>query len=503
METIKRYWNEKPLMLIMALAILFRLIAAIFAKGFGWHDDHFLVIEAAQSWVDGTDYNHWLPKNGNTTPSGHSFFYPGIHFLILYFLKWIGMTEPQSKMLVIRLLHALLSLLIVRYGYKITEKLSDQNTARWTGLMLAVYWFMPYLSVRNLVEFVTIPFLITGCWYILKNESSDKADKSFFYAGLFFGMAMCVRFQSVIFISGIGLILLLQKRWKTLLLITLGCAMFFGLFQGVNDYLLWGRPFAEFMQYVQHNVDNANNYLTNAWYSYLVVVLGILLPPLSIFLFFGFIRTWRKHAILFFPTLLFLVFHSTFPNKQERFILTIVPFIIILGAIGWSGFVSSSSYWQKRKKLLRGLLAFSISINCIALPVVTAMYSKQARVESMVYLSNDDHIRSIVLENTNRSRTRLAPLFYLKHWIPTYEITNKHPLEEFVKDHAGSDTTQYPDYILFFENINLDKRVADMKYYFPNLHYMTTIEESFIDDLLHRMNPLNNMNQTVYIYKVK
>ncbi|MEO8085925.1 MAG: glycosyltransferase family 39 protein [Bacteroidota bacterium] len=503
MKMIKKYWEEKPLTLILVLAIFFRLLAVIFAKGFGWHDDHFLVIEAAQSWVDGTDYNSWLPINGNTNPSGHSFFYPGIHFVILYILKWIGMTEPQSKMMVIRLLHALLSLIIVRAGFKITEKLSNLETARWTGLMLAIYWFMPFLSVRNLVEFVNVPLLIAASWIIIKNDGSGKARRSLFYAGLFLGMAMCVRFQSVIFVIGLGTVLLFQKKWMPLFLITIGCTLIFCLFQGVNDYLLWGRPFAEFRQYVQHNVDNANNYLTNTWYSYVLVVVGILLPPLSVFLFFGFLRTWKKHAILFFPTMLFLVFHSIFPNKQERFILSIVPFIIILGAIGWSDFVSYSAFWLKRKKLLRGLYGFSISINCIALPFVTVMYSKEARVESMVYLSHDEHIRSIAMEDTNHSRTRLAPLFYLKHWIPTYEITTEHPLAEFVKEHAGSDTTQYPDYILFFENIKLDQRVADLKQYYPQLHYMTTIDQGFIDDLLHRMNPLNNVNQTVYIYKVR
>jgi hypothetical protein len=295
----------------------------------------------------------------------------------------------------------------------------------------------------------------------------------------------------------------LQKKWKPLFMLTTGCALFFCLFQGINDYLLWGRPFAEFRQYVQHNVDNANNYLTNTWYSYIVVILGILLPPARLFLFFGFLRTWRKHAILFLPTMLFLVFHSIFPNKQERFILTIVPFVIILGAIGWNEFVSSSQFWRQRKKLLNGLCIFSAVLNCIALPFVTVMYSKEARVESMVYLSRDAHIRSIALEDTNHSRTRLPPLFYLKHWIPTYEITTEHPLVEFVKEHAAADTMQYPDYILFFENGNLEKRVADLKHYYPGLHYMTTIDQGFIDDLLHRMNPLNNVNQTIYIYKVK
>ena len=86
MLIIKRanqFWEEKPLPVIIILSIFFRLIAVIFAKGWGMLDDHFLVIESAQSWVDGFDYNDWLPGSPrNTGPTGHSFFYQGFHFLL-------------------------------------------------------------------------------------------------------------------------------------------------------------------------------------------------------------------------------------------------------------------------------------------------------------------------------------------------------------------------------------------------------------------------------------
>lgn len=60
---------------ILILAIIFRLITALLSQGFGWHDDHFLVIEASQYWVDGYDYNDWLPESRETPqPQGHSFF---------------------------------------------------------------------------------------------------------------------------------------------------------------------------------------------------------------------------------------------------------------------------------------------------------------------------------------------------------------------------------------------------------------------------------------------
>ena len=63
-QLLQRFQNNfTPLQQLMLLGILIRLLSVIFSKGFGWHDDHFLVIEASQSWVDGYDYNNWLPSD--------------------------------------------------------------------------------------------------------------------------------------------------------------------------------------------------------------------------------------------------------------------------------------------------------------------------------------------------------------------------------------------------------------------------------------------------------
>ena len=63
-----------PLQQLMIIGLLVRLVAVVFSKGFGWHDDHFLIIESSQSWVDGFDYNYWLPDENdpNRVPQGHS-----------------------------------------------------------------------------------------------------------------------------------------------------------------------------------------------------------------------------------------------------------------------------------------------------------------------------------------------------------------------------------------------------------------------------------------------
>src|ERR1035437_4124258 len=182
MRTIKILWEEKPLTLILFLAVVVRMLSVLFSKGYGMHDDHFLVIESAQSWVDNFDYNGWLPSSSEQA-SGHSWFYCGIHYFLFRGMKAIGILDPQIKMYIVRFLHAMLSLITVFLGYKIAELVSGKSTARMVGILLATYWFMPFLSVRNLVEVACVPFLIIPTWMLLKPSRLPFA-LHFFLAGI-------------------------------------------------------------------------------------------------------------------------------------------------------------------------------------------------------------------------------------------------------------------------------------------------------------------------------
>ncbi len=212
MKNLNKLWDEKPLFLIMTAAALLRMLSVLFSKGFGMHDDHFLVIEAAQSWVDNFDYNNWLPSS-SSTPSGHSWFYCNMHFVLFKLLQVFGIYNPEVKMYIVRFLHALLSLITVYTGYRISEHLSGKHVARMAGLLLAVLWFMPMLSVRNLVEVVCVPFLMLATWLLIK-PLRISLWMNYALAGLIAGIAFSIRFQCILFIGGMGMVLLFQRNRK-------------------------------------------------------------------------------------------------------------------------------------------------------------------------------------------------------------------------------------------------------------------------------------------------
>ncbi len=501
-SSIYNYWENKPLILIIWIAAALRLVALIFAKGWGMLDDHFLVIEIAQSWVDDGNFNHWLPwDEENEGSKGHTFFYAGLHFMLFTFFKWIGLNDPQTKMLIVRLFHAAFSMVVVVLGYRITEKLSNKSAARIAGILLASFWFMPWVSVRNLVEAFSIPFLFIGTWLIIKNDEGRKNSLgTFLLAGFVAGIAFSIRYQTMIYAGGMGLALLFEKQIREAIIFGLGYLLSMIVFQGLVDYFIWGTPFVEFTEYVLYNLEYRYDYITGPWYNYLLLLFALMIPPVSIFLFAGFFYNWRKNLIIFLPAFLFLAFHSYFPNKQERFILTVVPFIIILGVMGWQQWRTAVPWLNRTKKIIRGSWMFFWFINLILLAFVTTMYSKRAPAETMTYLGKYQDIKAVVVDNSNYGGIQLVPQFYLNQWIKIYEITQVRPVEALHRSIAYEGPE--PRFFIFIREEDIEKRVNAVKKHFPDIEFEARIEPGFVDKVMHWINP-HNKNNVFLIYRNK
>ncbi|OFX72046.1 MAG: hypothetical protein A2X12_02260 [Bacteroidetes bacterium GWE2_29_8] len=491
-----KYLKEHPLRFSLILGLVIRLIAVIFSKGYGMHDDHYLVIETAQSWVEGLDYNNWLPENSEI-PSGHSWLYPLINYVHFLFFDFIGVDDPQLKMLLIRLILSVYSLSIIYYTFKIVNKISGIEIATKVTVLTSLLWFMPFLSVRNLVEIIAIPPLMYSVWFFVKHKTDNNIKfYVLFFVGFIAGISFSIRYQTLIFLGGIGLVLLFNKDYKRLIYWGIGIILSIFAFQGLIDYIIWGMPFSELKQYFIYNIDNAYNYETNVWYSYLLLLGGIFVPPFGLIIMFYFFKNYKKYLLLFVPTLLFLIFHSYFPNKQERFILTIVPFYSIIGMVGFFEYIKENGY----NKFYRISFIFFIIINMLLLPIITTTYSKKSMVDAMYFFYNKkENIESIIVENTNKENLKLMPIFYSGKRFNILEFSSKTiPVnkEDFVLRYHN-----HPSYILFIEDKNLEQRVSKIKKLFPHIQLKKIIEPSLIDEVLHRLNPKND-NQTIYIYQI-
>lgn len=497
---MKKYYHENPLSSILIVAFLLRFISVIFSQGYGMHDDHFWVIEIVQNWIDGYDEWNWLPNAAKPSnkAGGHILLYLGFHYYFFKILQSIGIYDPNIKMFIVRFLHAIFSLLIVKYAYKITEKLSNLETAKTVGWLMALLWFMPMLSVRNLVEIVCIPPMMYGVWLVVSNEK--KSILQFVLAGFVTTIAFSLRYQTSTFIAGLGLVIWFQYQFKNAFFYGLGVLLSIFIFQVCIDLAVWGYPLAEFLAYIDFNVNNAFNFVVGPWYNFILLVGGILIPPVSLFLMYGFVVSWRKHLILFLPAMLFFVFHSAFPNKQERFILPVVPFIIMAGLITWNHIQDKYAFLVNNKKFITGSWKFFWVFNIIVLIALTPSSSKLSRVETMKYLAKQKDFKTFIFESSNSGGV-LLPRFYLQNWTPYYRITKEENAES-IKNSIAINKLNTPNYLVLGEADNLVKRLTPCIRNFGKVTYLATIEQSYLDKFMYWINPYGNENQTYYIYKL-
>ncbi len=522
---------------ILFVALIFRLLAAIFSAGYGMHDDHFLIIEAASSWSDGFDYNNWLPwsEYNQGFPDGHSFTYVGLNYIFFVVFKFFGISDPKTLMLINRLFHAVFSLLIVFYGIKITEYLSNRKNAVTVGWLLALLWIMPFLSVRNLVEVTAIPFLMAGVWLALR----DRHRSSLFFAGLLVGMAIAFRYQVGIFAVGMAAYYFFKWHWNQFILFCLGVLTTFAITQGMVDYLIWGYPFAEFMGYVIYNSNQGPQYMPNTnYFMYFLVVFGVLLVPFGLLVARGFFSFPKQQFwvfvpagialilgiyfpayqlywifavvgivfvygalgklknipsiwMLYLPTIFFILFHTFYPNRQERFVLTVLPLVILIGVVGYHT-LKSTNFWDKSWKISWKIFWI---INIPLLLFTSFTSSKISRVNAMYSLSKEKVTgKAILLEASGNANTSMMPRYYANEWY--LGISER---EEATQPLLVKEGNRF-DFIFFFGEDDLEKRIADYKEIYPKMELLEKCEPSTLDKILFKMNPRNS-NQYIEVWR--
>ena len=498
---IQRFLNlykSHTLNVILIIGLIFRMIAVVFSEGFAFQDDHFLVIEIAQHWVEGI-HNDWLPAFGAKVPGGHSFFYAGLHYYFFEGLKLFGITNPELIMFLVRLIHAIYSMTIIYYGFKIAKIVSTEKTAITVGWLLSIFWIFPLLSVRNLVEVVSIPPIMFAVYMLLKHQKTVNFRK-FVFIGFIAGISFSFRFQTILILGGIGLVLLIQKELIKALQFGLGVLLSIALFQGVVDYLVWGKPFAEFLEYTNYNLNHSAEYPNGPWYNYTLLILGLFIVPLSLYLFYGNVYRFKKYLLLSLPAAIFFIFHSYFPNKQERFILTMLPFFIIVGVAGWNEFVEKSLWWQKRIKLYQRSWKFVWILNTILLLFLTPASTKVSKLRVMNYFRERGGVEYFALETTHMWGSVLMPRFYHGVWNDYYTITQENSAKQ-IFEAIRAQHKPLPTHIIFAEPKDLSIRMKRVQEQVKGLVFEKMVESSYLDRFMVWLNPVN-VNQTYYIYRI-
>ncbi|QSE96230.1 ArnT family glycosyltransferase [Fulvivirga lutea] len=519
-QRVQEYYAQYPFKTILIVAVIARLLAALFSEGYAFHDDHFDVTRVAQSWANGIP--HWLETG---IPPKHSMFYAGINAGFIWVVELFGASDPYVKTTFLRIIHALYSVLIVVFGYRLALLLSDEKKAKLVGWILALLWFFPFMGVRFLVEMVCIPPIMIGFYYLIKNLRQEiRSTVPWVLAGLLFGLAFAFRYHTILFAGGLGLVLLYRKEWTGSVLFTLGYLIAAFLTVGMIDIIFFDYPFHSIVEYFAYNSSNANNFISGSPFKFTLTTFGFLIPPISVFLMIGFIRSYKVEPLIFVAVLVFFVFHSAFPNQQERFILPMFPLLVVMGTIGWKSWADSSDFWSKYKIIPSISWKFFWTVNIIGGLFMSFTFSKKDRVAPLHYLSQKQDVEAVLIEN--EKSVKQPPVYYLGENSSDYNEWDKGILgltkeEKLADDHKVvfsfdprktkgelldefSDAQKRPNYVIFQGVKELEARKDMVKSIFSGkqLTFEKEIKPSALDRLLHFFNPRIHRDQTANIYKI-
>jgi len=492
-------WRH-PLLLPLLAGLLLRLAAALYGGGYLMHDDHFLVVEAAASWADGEDYNNWLPWNQKGTPQAHpaNFAYVGSQYLLFELFHLTGPRHPSQQALVLRILHGLFSLLTVVLGYMLARALSPdrKQTATTVAWILSASGLWPLLSVHQLVEMACIPPLMLGFWGLVRSSRLQWQD--ILIAGIGIGVATGMRYQCGVIGIALAPVLLAQHQWRALVGVGATALGTFAVMQAPDLYV-WGAPFTQLRGYIDYNATHAGNFPKGPWYQYLLTLLGMMVPPASVMLLWGAFHRGRSAPDIWWRVLVpiagFLVFHSAYINKQERFILPVVPALIVVGWIGWQTWSQRSQWWNRHRQLERGLWGAFWVISSVLMAASLPYSGKHSRVKAMefLYAQGAENFAMVQVDSG-----AMPPQFYSGKW-NSYHIDNRREQQRPPLQVAKTWCASPPGFILFQGDRHLGEAVSQYKAAMPGLRYVTTIAPSRTDRWLHELNPINSVER-IMIY---
>lgn len=340
---------------ILIGAAILRGIAAVYSTGFNHPDEHFQMLEPAYGWLHGNWLKTWEWQDGI-----RSWITPLFYGGFLRLLESLGCSTPESRAVGIRGLVGVFSLVTVWSSFEIVRLYSKEKLAKAVGAFIAVWWVFVYFGVHPLSEsvsmnFVLLAYLMTE-WACRKKNGMDRTWA--FLAGALSGIAFAIRFQNGIFAVSLFSILILKKEWRrateflfTLLICLVGV--------GWVDVLTWGGFLSAPIHYFKFNIvhGGATRMFGHApWHRYISALNRLFTAPLALCILFfsGYsAKNWRGRWPLFLWLIPFLAVHQLIGHKEDRFILALLPGIVVLAALGWES-------WPKKKSFegaLLGLIA--------------------------------------------------------------------------------------------------------------------------------------------------
>jgi hypothetical protein len=384
-----------PIWAAVLVGAVCRLVSAVTSYGWFAPDDLGLAIEQGHAWVQDPD----APMQDSIRSPILSW----VFWLLMSTAHALGIVDPAHVLRFAYSCLGLYSLAAIPAAYALARPALGAHTAAMAAWLVSVYALMPHISTRGLIEVIAIVPLL---WALVATEYASRAAGvkhrliGAFVAGLGLGAASLIRFQlGLLFAPACARLAMstrepqavrqtpLRARAMDVMALCAGGAVM-ALVQLAMDLHMQRGPFGTLRAYMHFNVHYSQGLGTSAWYTYLGEFALLILPPAGLWLLVGMWRAGKAHPLVASCLVFFVGVHSAIGHKEDRFMFTVLPLLLVLLA---DALVSAR---QASRPARRAYAGFWV-LNTVAL--IAAMTSDAHRnvTDPLLYLSRTPQTKRV------------------------------------------------------------------------------------------------------------
>jgi hypothetical protein len=354
--------------------LLPRAYAAIYDQGMIWSDEIFQTLEQGHRLAFGYGLVPWEFKAG-----ARSWLLPGAIGGVMKLLTVLGVASGAGLAIGLKLLFAVLATATFYPVLRMAEAWGGVFALVLLGVSASVFPSSLIYGNRAMAEVASAPFLAWGLWLLWPwgmGRAGRKAAclvlpsfggrwngmRGLALAGLLFGLATVVRYQSGILLAAVVIVVAARRSVRAAALVAASAAVVL-LLGGLLDWVTWGTPFQSLVAYVRFNlVEGGANQWGIAKPSFYLWVLLATNGPAMLILTVGFVAGLRRTWPVALPTMLFLAMHSAIPHKELRFVYPVLPIFLLCAAVGLAALLAQLPFPRRQKQAATSALALVLFV---------------------------------------------------------------------------------------------------------------------------------------------
>ncbi len=387
----------------------------------------------------------------------------------------LGVSSPYWQYRIVILVLGLIGTLLLFFAFHSFSKTRNLNASdtNFLFLMLIFYFGAAFSLTRPMFEALAAPWLTLAAVCAIKYDK-DSQLRDLLWGVLFASVAFVLR-QQLGFCALVFIILPMLKKSYRHLFLAGGVGLVLFILSGIPDVYLRGKFHYSLLNLTFYNFAHGSDYGNRTLFFYPILIFVIGLMPFFIKRYSrDFLNDyfWANRSLLMMLGL-FVFLHSLFPQKWERFVISVIPILIFLM---FPFLMRLHQNWKENR--IRLMLLHSL--NGVLFVVASFFPAQKNLIEMSLYLNEHPEIKTIY-------RVGGTP-----EWITEAFILNK----KFQFADVDSAQLEQVNFTDCSEMLVLSEdQEAVLKKLTGRLKLKFQFKVNLIEQLAYKLNPKNNIRR--------